>query len=250
MALYKDRGIVLSGFRLGEADRVLGILTLSHGKVRAVAKGVRRTKSRIGGRLEPLTHVDLVIYAGKNLDTVTSVEIIDSFRSIHRDYGRLTVASSMAEGAERFSQEHEPCELLYKLLLAGLREVDANPPTPLLLTGYLLRLMEISGFAMLLSECAGCGAPPPHSRVSLGAGGVVCASCDAASFGVSTATVAMLDALSRSRMAEANAFEADPGLVREASGLVLRFVEYHLDRRLRSMALVAIPASDPGLVQT
>ena len=97
MALYRDVGVVLRTMRLGEADRIVTIVTPEHGKVRAVAKGVRKTKSRIGARVEPLSHVSLLCWRGRELDVVTQVEVLDSFRAIREDLDRLTPALTMLE---------------------------------------------------------------------------------------------------------------------------------------------------------
>lgn len=250
MAIYKDRGIVLSGFRLGEADRIVSLLTEGRGLVRAVAKGIRRTKSRFGGRLEPISHIDLVLYEGRNLDTVTGVETIDSFRNIREDLDRFVIASSMAESVTRIAQEHEPAPLMYKLLLAGLRELDANRPGPVVLTGYLMRFMEVAGFGMTVGDCLECGAPGPHTRIGIDQGGTLCDKCGADAVRVEPGTVALLADLATARIARANALDVPPPNSAEAGSLILRFVEYHLDRHLRSVAIGAIAPRGGRLVQT
>src|SRR4051794_4601752 len=103
--LYKDEGVVLKTIKLGEADRILTLFTRRNGKVRAVAKGVRKTKSRFGGRLEPFTNVSLMIYAGRSLDTITSADILTSFREVRGDYARLTAAAAMAELVDKITLE-------------------------------------------------------------------------------------------------------------------------------------------------
>src|SRR5215218_3711909 len=122
-ALYRDEGIVLRTQKLGEADRIVTVLPRRTGKVRAVAKGVRRTKSRFGGRLEPFSHVDLQLYAGRNLDIVTQAVALDSFGStIAADYPRYTAATAIVETVERLtSEEREPSLKLYLLLVSVLR---------------------------------------------------------------------------------------------------------------------------------
>src|SRR5918999_4872407 len=99
--LYKDEGIVLKTIKLGEADRIVTFFTRQNGKVRAVAKGVRKTKSRFGGRLEPYTRVELLIYRGRSLDTITQADIIDPFRGLRHDYDRLWSAAALAEIVEK-----------------------------------------------------------------------------------------------------------------------------------------------------
>src|SRR6195952_5529991 len=123
MAVYRDEAVVLRTQRLGEADRIVSLLTRRHGRVRAVAKGVRRTKSKFGSRLEPGTHVDLQLYEGRSLDTITQAETIAPYGAqLARDYGRHTAGSALLETAERLSsEEREPALKLYLLLVGAMR---------------------------------------------------------------------------------------------------------------------------------
>src|SRR5919106_6112915 len=105
--LYKDEGVVLKTTKLGEADRIITLLTRDHGKVQAVAKGVRKTKSRFGGRLEPFSHVQLMFYRGRNLDTITGVDIVESFDEVRTDYARLVAAASLVEIVEKITPDRE-----------------------------------------------------------------------------------------------------------------------------------------------
>ena len=118
MAIRSDQGIVLRSFPFGEADRVVVILSPNHGKLRTVAKGIRKTKSRFGGRLEPFTHVDLVLYEGRNLDTVTQVSIIETFPNLRGDLDRVMAAGTMVEAVDAVASEGEPSLRLFLLLQA------------------------------------------------------------------------------------------------------------------------------------
>src|SRR5918997_2491482 len=124
--LYKDEGIVLKTIKLGEADRILTLYTAHGGKVRAVAKGVRKTKSRFGGRLEPFTRVDLMLYRGRSLDTITAVDIVESFKDVRDDYESLTAAASLAELVDKVTPDRERALPVYALLVAGLRALAAG----------------------------------------------------------------------------------------------------------------------------
>ena len=125
--LYHDRGVVLRTYKLGEADRIVSILTRGHGKVRAVAKGVRKTKSRFGGRLEPASHVDLLLYEGRGeLDIVSQAETIDHFRPLRDDLDRLARAVSMLEAADQLALEREANARLYEMLVGALRTLAAQ----------------------------------------------------------------------------------------------------------------------------
>ena len=127
MGLYRDEGIVLRTHKLGESDRIVSIFTKGRGKVRAVAKGVRKTKSRFGARLEPPTHLQLLFYEGRELDIVTQAETVDHFRTIRDDLDRLTRAVSMLEAVDQLGLEGEPNEPLYQMLLGALRALVGPP---------------------------------------------------------------------------------------------------------------------------
>ena len=162
---YRDDGVVLRTQKLGEADRIITLLTRQNGRVRAVAKGVRRTKSRFGGRLEPFTHVDVMIHPGRSLDVITQAEVIRPYGApLAGDYPRYTAGTAMLETAERFTPiEKEPALRQFLLLIGGLRALgetgeDAKEPR-LVLDAYLLRSLAVAGYAPALEECARCGAP-------------------------------------------------------------------------------------------
>ena len=148
MRLYRDRAVVLRQHKLGEADRIVTLLTRDHGLVRAVAKGVRRTRSKFGARLEPFAHIDVQLHPGRNLDIVTQVVSLDAFATdIVSDYGRYTSACAMLETAERLAgEERAPAPELHRLTVGALRAVaDGSRPRELLLDAYLLRAMGIAG---------------------------------------------------------------------------------------------------------
>src|SRR5213075_417687 len=121
--LYREYAIVLRTIKLGEADRIITFVTQGRGKVRAVAKGVRKTKSRFGARLEPLTHVSLLLYAGRELDIVTQAETVDHFRTIREDLRRMSSAMALLEAVDQVSQERENNPRLYQMLLGALRSL-------------------------------------------------------------------------------------------------------------------------------
>ena len=180
MRLYRDRAVVLRQHKLGEADRIVTLLTREHGLVRAVAKGVRRTRSKFGSRLEPFAHIDVQLHPGRNLDIVTQVQAIDAFATdIVSDYGRYTCACAVLETAERLAgEERAPAPALHRLTVGALRAVaDGGRPWELVLDAYLLRAMGIAGWAPALTECARCAAPGPHRAFHVAAGGSVCVHC-------------------------------------------------------------------------
>ena len=173
VSLYRDDGIVLRTQKLGEADRIVTILTRRSGRVRAVGKGVRRTRSRFGARLEPFTHVDLLLYTGRSLDVITQAETVRAYgEPLAADYPRYTSGTAMLETAERFTPiEKEPLIRQFLLLVGGLRALGERVHDPrLVLDAYLLRTLAVAGYAPWTSaRCAavltrGRPSEPPASR--------------------------------------------------------------------------------------
>src|SRR4051812_44047808 len=179
MPLYRDAAIVLRTQKLGEADRIVTLLTRERGKVRAVAKGVRRTRSRFGARLEPFMMTDVQLYEGLNLDTVTQAETIAPYgERLVADYPRYTAGAAMLETADRLTEEREPAVQQFLLLAGGLRTLAEGSHDPsLVLDAYLLRSLSVAGWAPSFVDCSRCGAPGPHRAFAVAAGGVVCPSC-------------------------------------------------------------------------
>ena len=240
MPLYRDEAVVLRTQKLGEADRIVTLLTRRHGRVRAVAKGVRRTASRFGARVEPFSHVDLQLYEGRELDTVTQAETISPYgERIAVDYGRYTAGTAVLETAERLTaEEREPSLRLYLLVVGALRALaeEAHAPS-LVLDAFILRAMTIAGYEPSLEACARCGEPGPHRFFAVAAGGVVCPEHrPGGAATVSPAGTAVLAALLDGDWAVADA--AEPKVQREVSGLVAAYLQWHLERGLRSLRLV------------
>lgn len=240
MSLYRDTGVVLRVHKLGEADRIITLLTRRHGKVRAVAKGVRRTTSRFGARLEPFGHVDVQFYTGRTLDVITQVETVDAFAlPLVGDYQRYTAASAIAETADRLTaEEGEPALRLYLLVTGALRALaEGRRDASLVLDAFLLRAMAFAGWAPAITECARCGLPGPHNAFSVQAGGSLCGSCRApGAVHPAPEVLVLLAALLHGdwEVAEVSV----PGTRRDASGLVAAHLQWHLERQLRSLPLV------------
>ncbi|HEX6501416.1 MAG TPA: DNA repair protein RecO [Micromonosporaceae bacterium] len=238
--LYRDDAVVLRVQKLGESDRIITLFTRRHGRVRAVAKGVRRTTSKFGARLEPFGHVDVQIAEGRSLHVVSQVEGIDLYgKRFVDDYPRYTAASAIAETAERFTpEEQEPATQLYLLTLGALRALAAGEHAgSLVLDSYLLRAMAFAGWAPALTGCAVCGTPGQHRAFSVPAGGCVCPHCrPPGATHPAPATLELMAALAVGdwRVADQSA----PGPRREASGLVAAHLQWHLGRGLRSLPLV------------
>ncbi|MDN4162897.1 DNA repair protein RecO [Nocardioides abyssi] len=242
MPLYRDEAIVLRTHKLGEADRIITLLTRHHGRVRAVAKGVRRTTSRFGSRLEPFTHVDLQLAEGRNLDTITQAETLTPFHAgIGSDYDRYTAGTVMLETAERLAaEEREPSLQQFLLLVGGLRAMSTGQRRPSqVLDSYLLRSLSVAGYAPSFEHCARCGTLPspdrgPHRWFNPSMGGVLCATCRVpGSASPAAETLVLLGALLAGDWETVEA--AEPRQLKEASGLVSAYLHWHLERALRSM---------------
>ena len=243
VTVYRDAAVVLRVTKLGEADRIVTLLTRRKGRVRAVAKGVRRTKSKFGGRLEPFSHVDLQLYAGRNLDIVTQAETLDPFGPVlAADYPRYTCATAIAETAERLTaEEHEPSLRLYLLVVSALRALSETRREPsLILDAFLLRAMALAGWAPALNDCARCGEPGPHTAFHIPSGGLLCTDCrGGGAVGAARpagATIELMAALADGAWPVAES--AEPTACREASGLVAALLQWHLERGLRSLPMV------------
>lgn len=234
--LRSDQGIVLRGFPFGEADRVVVLLSPNHGKIRAVAKGVRKTRSRFGGRLEPFTHVDLVLYEGRNLDTITQVSVIEAFPGLRSELDRVLAAGTMVEVADAVTQEGEGARRAFLLLQRGLRALEAGPRHPDLIASYLLKAAAVVGVAPAFDHCAGCGRSEDLTRFSFAGGGMLCENDQIA--GAITLRPGLIVYLARIAAADLSALPtADPGFTREAMGVTRRFIEYHLERGLVSLVV-------------
>jgi len=238
--LYREQGVVLRTYKLGEADRIVVLMTQGEGKVRAVAKGVRKTKSRFGGRLEPFTHVDLSLYRGRELDIVTQAEVVNPFRGVREDYDRVVAGSAMLEAVDQVAQEREAAVRVFLLLVRALRALDAGPRDPaVLLDAFLLKLMALEGYRPVLGECANCGRAAGLCAFSTDRGGALCAACrNGTESLLDPGTVPLLAHLLAADMDQLGTTEPRPSPRREAAGVVKTYVEYHLDRRLRSYPLV------------
>jgi len=259
---YRDDGIVLRTHKLGEADRIVTLLARRSGRVRAVAKGVRRTKSKFGGRLEPFTHVDLQLYTGRSLDVITQAETVRPYgEPFASDYPRYTTGTAMLETAEKFTPvEKEPAIRQFLLLVGGLRALGEGRHDPrLVLDAYLLRSLAVAGYAPALDECAICGtrapdpagdgpdgpedaaepaaaraAPRAFRSFAIGAGGLVCRSCRAPGAATpAVRTVGLMSALLRGDWVYADASERRYQI--ECSGLVAAYLQWHLEHSIRSL---------------
>ena len=263
MQVYRDDGVVLRTQKLGEADRIVTLLCRQNGRVRAVARGVRRTKSRFGARLEPFTHVDLLLYEGRSLDIVTQADSLRAYgEPLASDYPRYTAGVAMLETAERFTpEERQPAQRQFLLLVGGLRALGAGEHgARLVLDAFLLRSLAVAGYAPALEECAVCGSPEVSAvkgdgeggtakgergggrgpkgggsrAFAIAAGGLTCRSCRPAGAATPSAhTTTLMGALLRGDWPLADA--SLPRHQVECSGLVAAYLQWHLEHSIRSL---------------
>ena len=237
--LYRDEGIVLRTIRLGEADRIVTILTLGHGKIRAVAKGVRRTTSRFGARLEPTSRVALQCYRGRDLDTVTQVETLEVHRALREDYTLLTHAVTMLEVVDQVSPDREPNPALFRMLVGALRTLDTTP-SPVVTPGFLWKVLTLEGVRPHLETCVRCGAAEAtYPAIDLVEGGVLCGACGRlGGLRISPEGLELLGLLVGGGLHRALAEPPSTTVIAEVERLGVVAVEAHSERRLRSAALL------------
>ncbi|GAB3558328.1 DNA repair protein RecO [Spelaeicoccus albus] len=239
MSLYRDDAIVLRTHKLGEADRIVTMLTRNNGQVRAVAKGVRRTKSKFGSRLEPFMLIDVQLHRGRNLDIITQAATLEPFGgSIASDYSCYTAATAIVETTTRLTEADGMTLQQYWLVVGALRSLATRAHAPsLIVDAYLLRALAVAGWAPSFVDCARCGRPGPHSAFTPALGGAVCSECrPPGSAAPAPDTFRLLAALLGGDWQTADA--APARAQREASGLVSAYLQWHLERGLRSLRMV------------
>jgi DNA repair protein RecO (recombination protein O) len=238
---YRDEAVVLRTQKLGEADRIVTLLTRRHGRVRAVAKGVRRTSSRFGARLEPFSHVDLQLAEARSLEVITQAETLRPYAAqMGADYAAYTAGTVMLETAERLVvEDKEPALQQFLLLVGALRAMcEAGRPPAQVLDSFLLRSLSVAGYAPSFDGCARCGLEGPHVAFNPSAGGMLCAECRLpGSARPATETVTALGALLAGEWDVVAA--TDDRHLREASTLVAAYLAWHLERGLKSLGHVA-----------
>jgi DNA repair protein RecO (recombination protein O) len=241
---YPTEAVVLRSLRLGEADRIVHLYTQERGRIGAVAKGIRKTKSRFGGRLEPLSHVALQLHQGSGeLQTVTGVDLVRSHSGVREDPYRLNVGLIGAEAMLRLFTEQERNERAFVALTRFLDALEddvpraARPALDALALSFQLKLLWLSGYLPHLTSCAECGADDvPLVGYSPQAGGAVCRACGSGSLPLSPAGIAGIEKLLREPLASACASGLSERAARDALGVVTASYEYHGGFRLRTLS--------------
>ena len=236
MSLYRDEAVVLRTWKLGEADRIVSLHTLARGKVRGVAKGVRRTRSKFGARLEPACHVAVQLYRGRSeLQPITQVEILDRFTGLRATPERFAQASAMLEAVEQITPDGEADADRHVMLVRALATLDGND-SPLVVAGFFLKLLAGDGVQPELDRCVSCGLTERLEAIDVRHGGVLCRGCRQGR-SISADALELLRDMLGGRLAAALRRPVD-ACAEEASEIATAAMEAHLERRLRSMAVL------------
>ncbi|WP_176233106.1 DNA repair protein RecO [Candidatus Hakubella thermalkaliphila] len=248
---YRTRGVILSSMKLGEADKIVRILSEKEGIIDAVAKGIRKTKSKFGGRLEPFTYSDLHLYQGRNLDIILQAETINPFKLIREDLRKVALASISCDLILR-SQVDKSSERVLNLLLFFLSELErAKDGLKILLLIFETRLLSLLGYQPILDVCCLCGSPLEGRRFSFdfGGEGLVCGSCrptTTASVSISGSSLLLLRWLfERSPRQWQEISDRSKG-VAQVEELLEKYLAYHLEKKPKSYQFLRLMESAEG----
>lgn len=243
--LYHDEGVVLRRRDLGEADRILTVFTRRHGKLRVVAKGVRKTKSRLAGHLEPYTRTQLMLARGRNLDVVAQASLIDAYRGLRVDEVRIAHAGYLGDLIDSLTIEGQENEAVFDALTAALDQLSSDDD-PFVVTHHLeVRVLSLLGFRPELRRCVGCGRPlePVENGFSSSAGGVLCQDCartEPHAVPISVNALKFLRLLDGDALATARSLRLSTSLRREIDTLLHDYVRHVLERDLGSLNVVRL----------
>jgi DNA repair protein RecO (recombination protein O) len=232
--VYRDTAVVLRTYKLGEADRIVVLLTEHHGKVRAVAKGVRKTRSKFGARLEPMSHVALQLVEGRELDIVGQAELVENTAPLVADLDHATKGLAMLEVVDQMTLAREPAAHVYRMLVGALRTL-AGRPSALVVPAFFWKLLAAEGVSPELDACVRCGETEPLVAFDMDQGGVLCRACRSGAT-ISPAALELMRAILGGRLNDALAV-ADSAATHEVAAHATRAVEHHIERRLKAVAM-------------
>lgn len=247
---YTTEGIVLKHMPLGEADRILTIYTPGLGKLRAVARGVRRPKSRMAGHLEPLTRVRVSVSEGRSLDHIGEAETLRSYRRLREDLELVSKAMYLADLVDSFTVDRSPSAALFDLLAGSLARLESGNKADQVLRYFEIQLLRTSGFGPELGECVECrSALEPASHLfSPATGGLLCDACGPSAKGpfvrLSVNAIKVLRFFQREPPAAVDALEVSPPVLREAARALRSYTTYVLERELKSARFMNLVASE------
>lgn len=232
--LYRDSAVVLRTYRLAESDKIVVLLTEHHGKIRAVAKGVRRTRSKFGARLEPMSHVQVLLRRGRNLDIVSQADSVDPLAALLGDLDRAAQGMAAIEAADQLSLEREPDPRLFTMLVGVLRTI-AERPAVLNVPAFYWKLLSAAGLEPVLDGCVRCGSSADEVSLvafDLDEGGTLCRHCRSG-VAVSDEAIGIMRDIYGGRLRAALDAEPTPA-AHEVAALATRAMEHHIERRLRA----------------
>jgi DNA repair protein RecO (recombination protein O) len=235
--LYRDTGVVLRTYKLRESDRIVVLHTRDNGKVRAVAKGVRKTKSRFGARLEPMSHVRLLLYRGRELDIISQAESVEPLAPMLRSLDRASQGIAAIEAVDQLSLEREPNARLYQMLVGVLRTI-AERPSPVNVPAFYWKLLAAEGLQPQLDVCVRCLGTEPDVQlvaIDLAEGGVLCRACRSGT-AITPGALALMRDILGGRLHAALASE-ESAITHEVGALATRALENHIERHLRAVAM-------------
>ena len=232
--LYRDTGVVLRTYKLGESDRIIVLMTEGRGKVRAVAKGVRKTKSKFGARLEPMSHVALLLSEGRELDVVSQAESVESLAPLHADLDHMTRGIAVLEAVDQMALEREPNPQLYRMLVGVLRTI-AERPSALVVPAFYWKLLSAEGVRPELDACVRCGESETLVAFDVDQGGALCRACRTGA-PLTPGALDVMRMILGGRLNDALACD-DDRVVHEVSAHATRALEHHIERRLRTVAM-------------
>ncbi len=236
MALYRDEAVILRTYKLGEADRIVVCYTRGRGKLRAVAKGVRRTRSKFGSRLEPGGVAQLQLYEGRNLDIITQAERVRPMTGLRDDLGRYGRATVVLEIVDSVVVERESNPALYKLVTGALKELNRTG-NEIIIPAFIARLLMLEGVQPRLDACVRCGSTDGLDTIRIADGGMVCAGCTPSGQPISEPARNAFGQLLQGRVRQV-LDTTDSQTARELETLTVKLIEQHVEHRIRSSALL------------
>lgn len=249
--VYRAEGIIVSRRNIGEADSIFTVFSRQYGRFDAVARGVRKARSRMRGHLEPLTRSNLLLAQGRTLDVFTQAETIDTYRAIREDLDRSAAALYALDLVSAFSGDHEPQPRLYALIVETLEALNEGQPTAVV-RYFEMALLSLLGYELQVDACAACTNPLAEEAAPLSpsAGGVVCVNCRHLAGQARLVSVRAIKVMRYARVSGMEAFarvRMDDELRSELEAALLGVVRYHLDRNPRSEKFVRdVAALGPG----
>lgn len=240
MSTYRDVGVVVRGHRIGETDRVVTIVTQDSGKVRAVAKGVRKPGSRFGSRLEPMSHVQLQLYRGRELDIINQVELVEVSDNIRASLECSTDGLAMCEMVERLSHDRSPSPHLYRMLVGGLRRLNVGY-SALVLPALQLRLLAAEGVGPSFDRCIECDRTEGLGWLDIAGGGLRCSDHRRGSSVTPDVMAVIREILDGNVAAQLQANAMSPTDEGEVKRIARSLMEHHLERRIKSQSLFEAP---------